>query len=627
MVKFSEELTFREKLVQEFSRDELLELLKEQDHELYMQVYRIESVFKTKLTHLTWADGTPIDGRPVTAEELALLIDEPFTPDRELTAMGMTIDQQRQIHIAKDPVLWARHFLHEKPRVYQIIMLRDPSIRKVLRAGRRLGKTWTMALMLLHYSYTTQDGKCLVVAPMKSHVELIFKELMRMVKDTVVENSITRAVTSPQFVVEFSNGATVRMFTSGMKSGGRSDVARGQEAHIIILDELDYMGDEDLVALFAMLQPTDDNQIEKILIGASTPTGQHGQFYRWCTNPKFGFREFYYPSYCNPHWNQKTEDEMHEYYINEMDYRHEIEADWGEDTEGVYPRKYVDIAFKWHQEDWRYEPLRKPDKSFYLMGVDWDKYGAGVNVVVLEVCAADHSVPAFRNKIRVCFREEVKKGEYTLLDAVERIIELNAIFDPKWIYVDRGYGEVQLELLHKHGVEHPITGLKKKVVGHTFSDSIEMPDPHTKLMSKKEIKPFMVSNLRQLLEEEMIIFPERDQELFEQLISYVVRSVSIYGRQSFEMTAGVPDHAHDALILACLAYAVKYSDLMKLRLATRSYVISNEAFLNTFEVDSANDEALVESKWEDTGSAPVKVNRPMVSRRMGRSRPIRRSSF
>ena len=290
------ELSFRERLVEEFSREELLDLIQKQDPELHKQVRRIEWVFENMLTHLTWSDGTAITGRPVTNEELALLIDEPFTPDRDLTRMGVTIEQQHQIHIAKDPVLWARHFLNQNPRVYQIVMLRDPSTRKVLRAGRRLGKTYCMALMLLHYSYTSQDGKCLVVAPMKSHVELIYKEIMRMIEGTAVKESIIRAVTSPQFVIEFTNGATVRMFTSGMKSGGKSNVARGQEAHIIVLDELDYMGEEDLVALYAMLQTTDNNQAPKILVGASTPTGQHGKFWEWCHASHF--REFYYPSYC-----------------------------------------------------------------------------------------------------------------------------------------------------------------------------------------------------------------------------------------------------------------------------------------------------------------------------------------
>ena len=33
------------------------------------------------------------------------------------------------------------------------------------------------------------------------------------------QNSIVRKVTSPQFMIQFSNGSTIRFFTSGMRSG------------------------------------------------------------------------------------------------------------------------------------------------------------------------------------------------------------------------------------------------------------------------------------------------------------------------------------------------------------------------------------------------------------------------
>ena len=93
-------------------------------------------------------------------------------------------------------------------------------MRKVLRAGRRLGKTFSMAIYLLHYSYTHKDGRCLVIAPMKSHVELIYQEILRLAsKNDIVMNSITRKVTSPQFMIQFTNGSTIRFFTSGMRSG------------------------------------------------------------------------------------------------------------------------------------------------------------------------------------------------------------------------------------------------------------------------------------------------------------------------------------------------------------------------------------------------------------------------
>ena len=196
---------FREQL-KKLSREDLLEIIKNQDIELYKQVNRIEWVFRNKLSHVNWNSGLPVLERDMTNEELAYLIDEPFEIDKELLDLGVSAEQQRQIHIAKDPVVWAKHFLKVEPRAYQILILRHPSLRKVLRAGRRLGKTFTLAIQLLHYSYTHKDGRCLVVAPMKTQVELIYQEILRIAsKNDIVMNSMTRKVTSPQFMMEFSN--------------------------------------------------------------------------------------------------------------------------------------------------------------------------------------------------------------------------------------------------------------------------------------------------------------------------------------------------------------------------------------------------------------------------------------
>ena len=270
------------KMMEKLPKEDLLEILKAQDPEIIKQVNRIEWVFQNKLQHLNWKDGSPVMGRDVTNYELSLLVDEPFELDRELLEVGISAEQQRQIHLAKDPCTWGRHFLGAETRVYQTLILRDPSLRKVLRAGRRLGKTYSMALYLLHYSYTSKDGRCLVIAPMKSHVELIYQEILRLAsKNELVTNSISRKVTSPQFMIQFSNGSTIRFFTSGMRSGGKSDVARGQEAHVIVLDEMDYMHADDLDALYAMLQKTAEDQPDKVLIGASTPTGRRERFWEW----------------------------------------------------------------------------------------------------------------------------------------------------------------------------------------------------------------------------------------------------------------------------------------------------------------------------------------------------------
>lgn len=622
---------FREKLIQ-LDREELLDIIKGQNPEYIKQINRIEYVFANKLKHLTWNDGTPIDGREFSKEELALLIDEPFSLSQDLTDLGLSATQQRELHVAKDVVTWSKAFLGVEPRVYQTLILRHPSLRKVLRAGRRLGKTVSMSLLLLHYSYTNKNAKSIVIAPMKAQVEVIYKEVLKFAENSkLVSQAITRSVTSPQFVIEFSNGSQISFFTSGMRSGGKSDVVRGQEAHLIVLDELDYMHPDDLIAVMAMLQKTSENQPDKILIGASTPTGKREIFYNWCTDiDRTGlFKEFWFPSYCNPMMTNETERELRLQYTSEMAYRHEVEADWGEDAEGVYPRRFIDAAFI--EPSWDYVAERKEQKAKYIFGVDWDKYGAGVNIVVLEVneISSNHK---YSGRVRLAYREETLREEYTLTKAVERIIQLNEIFVPEHIYVDRGFGEVQIELLHKYGSENRISGLATKVKGISSAENIEIRDPFTQQKIKKEIKPFMVDNIRQMLERNELVFPADDSEMYKQLSAYVVARRTSSGRPVYEASGTTQDHAHDALMLACHAVNENYGELMKSRFSTKTIAINSETFLPTFTLSSSSserssEEEMIEEIWGDTGSAPVMFRRSMSYNGKRSNRQFRRKSF
>jgi hypothetical protein len=115
------------------------------------------------------------------------------------------------------------------------------------------------------------------------------------------------------------------------------------------------------------------------------------------------------------------------------------------------------------------------------------------------------------------------------------------------------------------------------VKGIGFGELIEIRDPYTKLPVKKEIKPYMVDNLRQHLEKSLILFPVADEELYMQLISYVVVRTTQTGRPVFEAGGSAVDHAHDALMLALLAITENYGEFGKSQVATNV-----ESFSNTF---------------------------------------------
>lgn len=77
------------------------------------------------------------------------------------------------------------------------------------------------------------------------------------------------------------------------------------------------------------------------------------------------------------------------------------------------------------------------DASKLVTNCDWDKFSSGSSIIVL-----DYDIKM--KKFIVMKRIEVPRGEYTLDNAVKKTIEVNDIYNPRWIFIDRGYGKNSL---------------------------------------------------------------------------------------------------------------------------------------------------------------------------------------
>ena len=179
------------------------------------------------------------------------------------------------------------------------------------------------------------------------------------------------------------------------------------------------------------------------------------------------------------------------------------------------------------------------------------KYGAASSILVL-----DYDMQF--NKFRVINRTEIPKSEYTYDNAVNRIIELNEVYNPSWIYVDRGAGEYQIERLHIIGDQHPETGLKVKVKGFSFSNRLPVVDPISKKTTQEPLKPFMVNQLAIAIERGRIMLSPYDDLLYRQLTNYTVVRIGQNGAPIF---TDIDEHFVDALGLAYLAFVLEFPDI------------------------------------------------------------------
>ena len=163
-------------------------------------------------------------------------------------------------------------------------------------------------------------------------------------------------------------------------------------------------------------------------------------------------------------------------------------------------------------------------------------------------------------KFKILFRVEVPRSEFTYTNAMQKIVELDEEYDFEYIAVDRGYGETQIELLHKYGIENPKSGFVNKVIGYQFKQNVEVMDPYTRLKDKKPLKPFMVNNSVNLFEKGGIILNPKDKDMMKQLEDYRIKSISTSGLPVY---SSENEHAIDAMNLGLLVFAQKHSELLR----------------------------------------------------------------
>lgn len=505
-----------------------------------------------------------------------------FIPQYDRVTKTLTPEE---IDIAQglyDPVIWAKQKLNWEPRKsregleYQKLVLRCDAKRKVLRQGRRTGKTEEMVISILHYLFTNSpkvqrwdkeremwvDGfaTVLVLTPYLSQVKLIFNRIRQLLeKNQELQNEVKKDVSTPFHCIELYNGVKVVGFSSGAKSGGGANTVRGQKADFIVLDEMDYLNEEDIDTVMALLMEHGDVR----LLASSTPSGRREYFYNFCVN-RMDFKEFYFKSDVNPAWGPKMEAELRETYNTEIAWQHEILAEFGEAATSVFQNKYVSDA----QQDYRYADMLPQNGWSYSIGIDWNDTKNGTKLCVLG-WDPKHSI------FRVVDKTTVQKVGWTQISAVNELIRLNRKWKATFVYVDAGYGAMQIEVIKQYGLEafhgkeefSKVDSVLKDVVGINFSSKIETYDPVTSEPIKKLMKPFMVENAVRRFEQDQIKFSLYDEVLHKQLIGYQINKISAAGVPVYE--AGLDgDHDLDALMLAMLAFQLEMSEFINPKYST-----------------------------------------------------------
>ncbi len=276
------------------------------------------------------------------------------------------------------------------------------------------------------------------------------------------------------------------------------------------------------------------------------------------------------------------------------EYAHEVLADWGEESAGVFQKAYVDAALR----NYTYESqFKQPDWS-YTMGIDWNP------IMGTQIYVTGAREEMVEGQTKTIFRTvdvgEVSLIGWTEIKSVSEIVRLFRKWGPEAIYLDNGGGgHLAVQLLHQIGAagltkkEHPMDGYLLKIVkGLDMGSSIETKDPWTKETIKRPLKPFTISNAVRRFEQKSIEISQYDKLLIRQLEGYVVDRISQSGQPIFVASdETVGDHKLDALTFALLAFTMEKTQIGRLSFSENIGIIG-EAINNPTEDEKEEQQAM-----------------------------------
>lgn len=335
----------------------------------------------------------------------------------------------------------------------------------VVRSGRQVGKTTTVAAKALSNALTNKNHIVLIVS--RAHRQSNY--LFDMVRDLVFEMGIKiphENMTMTKII--FSNGSRVYSLPSGFSG----DSIRGMTVHTLIIDEAAYVPENVYVAIEPMLATT---QGQFILL--STPAGPEGFFYKACHNPEF--EKYHVPSTkcarIPASWLEKKRKSM-----SLAEFKREYEGEFVELAEGMIDIDLIKNATLNLHETWKVDI-----SATYFLGVDVARFGKDDSVLAL--CE-------YKNKIAYIVWVEVVHGKRRTTDLVGRIVRLCKEIPIKKIIVDEtGVGGGPVDMLVEQLGARRVLGVNNHARG--------LENGEVEGRRRKIMKEDMYSNLIRMLEQ------------------------------------------------------------------------------------------------------------------------------
>jgi len=207
-------------------------------------------------------------------------------------------------------------------------------------------------------------------------------------------------------------------------------------------------------------------------------------------------------------------------------------------------------------------------------------------------------------RFKVINRVEIPRGEYTYDIAVKKLQELDRLYNPFAIYVDKGAGDYQSEVLRKT--------IGDKVRAVAFGSTELVRDPISRSVDKKPLKAFMVSVATLLLDRGQLRIPSKDIDelLGKQMTDYQIKRIAPKtGEPTF---SSENEHALDAFVLTLYAFNTEFPELaraMQNKDVARTFTSVKREFVDPLKsvfTDGFRDKKELVDDWDEPTPKPLK---------------------
>jgi len=362
----------------------------------------------------------------------------------------------------------------------------------VVRAGRQSGKSFAESLRVALFALLNPKTSTLIIAS----VDRQSIELLEKVKAQIMGLGKNQIKGRPTFhKIELKNGSIIRAEPAGQTGYG----LRGFTVNKLVADEAHYIPDAVFVAIRPMLATTGGT-----LDLLSTPRGNEGFFYD-C----FQSDDFHKIHIMSKDCPRITEEFLgqEKKRMTTLEYCQEYEAEFLDSLQQFFSRELIEECFS--------ENRVLNGRNF--LGVDFAGHGGDPNAFA--------SIEN-KGKLSYVFSTETTEDQKAW-ETVNKIIRLNEQYNYRKIGVDDGgLGSPILDYMLTHN------SLKRKAIGLNNAKRDIDADGRTKQLQGIE----MYSNLKIMMEQGLIKFSEKNDELIRALtsIQYVVdkdtKNIKIHGK-------------------------------------------------------------------------------------------------